>query len=223
MITITIIIVILMLSSLVIFARSENQEPKLEEKVTQEISYLDRYLISLLANFNDATDWKLVEKQIEELYQTWNTISIDLLSLNVDGNLILSFSDFLNSSTQNVKKQDKVKSMESIFSLYQLLPQYSESYSQNSKETNLLKIKTNVVASYVNVSNDKWQEAKIQLTEANNQFTNLLNSVEQSFENQTAVNQCYILINELNKAVELQDKDIFFIEYQNLIEKMFTI
>ena len=212
-----------MLSSLVIFAKSENQEPKLEEKVTQEISYLDRYLISLLANFNDTTDWKLVEKQIEELYQIWNTISIDLLSLNVDGNLILSFSDFLNSSTQNVKKQDKVKSMESIIRLYQLLPQYSESYSQNSKETNLLKIRTNVVASYVNASNDKWPEAGSQLTEANNQFANLLNSVEQNFQNQTAVNQCYILINELNKAVELQDKDIFLIEYQNLIEKMFII
>ena len=220
---ISVTIVLLVLSSLVVFASKENQAPKLEDKVLQEIDYLDKYMVSLLKNFGDNTNWELVQKQIEELYGTWNTISIDLISLNINSNLILNFNDFLNSSIQNIKSEDKQKSMESIIRLYQLLPQYSESFNPNGKETNVLKIKSNVVAAYVNVSNEKWQEAQNQLTEATNQFTNLLNSVGQDFHNQTAVNQCYVMINELNKAVGLQDKDIFFIEYQNLIEKIEVI
>lgn len=290
-------IVLFILSSLIVFAGNEKQEPKLEDKVAQEIDYLDRYIVALLGDFNGISietylekenssnlqitkeqtlqentsqdnngnettgqentqsknssqsnstqsnvqnnietntsilsnnenysiNWELIQKQIEELYQTWNTVSIDLHSLNIDSSSILSFSDFLNNSTQNIKKKDKEKSMESIIKLYQLLPKYSESYSPDSKETNMLKIQSKVVTAYVNVSNEKWQEAQDQLTEASSQFANLLNSVNQNFKNQTTANQCYILINELNKAVNLKDKDIFFIEYQNLIGKMFTI
>lgn len=308
---ISVTIFLLLLFSLVVFAGNKNQESKLEDKVTQEIDYLDKYLVSLLGDFNGLniennlkeekssnlqieteqtsvknttqdnqsnsnnneissqenvqsegssqgsstqgkqqnngnlnnqsnnnlrtnnsilanqgnyiTNWESIQNQIEELYQTWNTISIDLHSLNVDGSSILAFSDFLNNSTQNIKNKDKEKSMDAIIKLYQLLPKYSESYNSNSKETNMLKIQCNVVTAYVNVSNEKWQDAKNQLIEASSQFTNLLNSVEQSFQNQTTVNQCYVLVNELNKAVGLKDKDIFFIEYQNLMEKMEVI
>jgi len=34
------------------------------------------------------------------------------------------------------------------------------------------------------------------------------------------MSQCYVLINELKKAVNLKDKEIFFIEYRNLMSKM---
>jgi len=245
-IIISLIIILLVLSSIMVFAGSENQEATLEDKVTEEIDYLDKYLISILGKFNIKnsiaeskdkkqnnqnsndnekyiTKWDEIQTQIEKLYQTWNTISIDLHSINVDGSSILAFNDYLNSCMQNIKKKDKAKSMESVSKLYQLLPKYSESYKTNSKETNLLKIKTNIVNAYCNTSEEKWQEAQSQLVDASQQFTNLLNSVTPNFNNQTAVNQCYILTNELSKVVQLKDKDIFFIEYQNLMEKMAII
>lgn len=291
---ITAIIVLLVLSSLVVFAGNEKQEPKLQDKVSQEINYLNKYLVSLLGSFNGLnisenksnsnrsesskendqsqnnsqgneqnsqnantgnnqnsneqssqggnnqtsnnsqsgilvnqgkyeTDWNTIQSQIEGLYQTWNTVSIDLHSLGIESNSILAFSDLLNNSTQNIKKKDKAKSMESVLNLYQLLPQYSQGYKPDSKETNLLKVQSNIVTAYVNVSNEKWQDAQAQLSEANKQFTNLLNSVNQNFQNQATANQCYVLINELNKAARLKDKDIFYIEYQNLMKKMEAI
>ena len=110
--------------------------------------------------------------------------------------------------------------MEEIAKLYQLLPKYSEDYKSNSKETNILEIKNAVVTAYVYVSNEDWASAKKQLSGAITQFTSLLNSVGQNFQNQTLVNQCYILVNELNKAIGLQDREIFFIQYQNLMGKM---
>lgn len=283
----TAVIIILVLSSLVVLAKNDNQDTKLADKVTQEIKYLDQYLVSLLGDFNgitignylkeelsnlkleledknkesDATTskeenseesnesttsngqnsnsiksntqinilanngdykakWSLIQSQIEELYQTWNTISIDLNSINVDASSILAFGDFLNISTQNIKKKDKEKAMDSIVKMYQLLPKYSESYKPNTKETNVLNIQKNIVTAYVDVSNNKWQDAQSNISEASKQFTNLLNTVKQNFNNQTIVNQCYILTNELNKAIKLKDKEIFFIEYQNLMSKM---
>lgn len=299
-ILVSIIVVILVLFSLVVFASNGSQELTLEEKVTQEIKYVDNYLVSMLGDFNglhvgsflkednssewqsdslqdDAksstnsqssngesnasgnsekasnnqeesqskdhlinnkpnskdtqsgvlsnqgkyeTQWETIQTQIENLYQTWNTISIDLNTLNVDGKSILAFNDFLNTSTQYVKKKDKAVAMEEIAKLYQLLPKYSEDYKPNSKETHVLEIKNAVVTAYVYVTNDDWETAKKQLAGAITQFTSLLNSVGQNFQNQTLVNQCYILVNELNKAIGLQDKEIFFIQYQNLMGKM---
>lgn len=289
--TITATIVILVLSSLVVFAKNDKKDTKLADKVTQEIKYLDKYLVTLLADFNGIAisdylkneelsnlelmleesktktsnekseeeseeeskksgssdnktentvktntqtrilanngeyqaKWSSIQEKIEELYQTWNTISIDLNSINVDASSILAFGDLLNTSTQNIKKEEKEKAMEAIGKMYQLLPKYIESYNPNSKDTDILKIQNNVVTAYVEVSNGKWQNAQNNILEASKQFTNLLNSVEQNFNNQATVSQCYILINELNKAVKLKDKEIFFIEYQNLMEKMEVI
>ena len=82
------------------------------------------------------------------------------------------------------------------------MPKYSQGYKPDSKETNVLEIKASVVTAYVDVSNGNWEAAKKQLSGAITQFTSLLNSVGQNFQNQTLVNQCYILVNELNKAIE---------------------
>ncbi len=293
---VSVIAIFIVLSSLVVFAGNEKKGDQIEEKVSQEIAYLNRYIVSMLGDFdgltignylkdekssnlqvesdralkvtneegnttnsedskdnseqntstensnqgnqsNDkiannkqsnilsangkyTTNWDYIQSEIEELYQIWNTVSIDLNSINVDGSSILAFSDFLNTSTQNIKKKDKEKSMDSLTQIYQLLPKYNESFSPESKETKTLKIQSNIVTAYTKVSNGKWEDAQKQLYEANSQFTNLLNSVGQNFNNQTAVNQCYIIINELIKAVNLKDKEIFFIQYQNLIGKM---
>lgn len=297
-ILVSIIVVILVLSSLVVFASNGKQELTLEEKVTQEMKYIDNYLVSMLGDFNGLhigsflkednssqwqfdsmqdnaksntqssnnedsssgnsekssknqeesqskdhlinnkpnskntqngvlanqgkyeTQWETIQTQIENLYQTWNTISLDLNALNVDGKSILAFNDYLNSTTQNIKKKDKKASMEQISRLYQLLPKYSQAYKPNSKETHVLEIKNAIVTAYVYVTNNDWESAKKQLSGAITQFTSLLNSVGQNFQNQTLVNQCYILVNELNKAIGLQDKEIFFIQYQNLMGKM---
>ena len=299
-IIVSIIIVLLVLSSFIVFASNGKKELTLDEKVAQEIKYIDNYLVSMLGDFNGLhigrflkednssewqfdsmqatsksssnnessnsesnssnnsekpsnnqeesqskehlinnkpnsketqngvlanqgkyeTQWETIQTQIENLYQTWNTISIDLNSLNIDGKTILAFNDFLNTSTQNVKKKDKPKAMSEIAKLYQLLPKYSQGYKPDSKETNVLEIKASVVTAYVDVSNGNWEAAKKQLSGAITQFTSLLNSVGQNFQNQTLVNQCYILVNELNKAITLQDKEIFFIQYQNLMGKM---
>ena len=70
------------------------------------------------------------------------------------------------------------------------------------------------------MTNEKWNEANAKLVTAEKIFSNLLNTVTNDYTNQATMSQCYISINELKKAVGLQDKEIFFIEYRNLMSKM---
>lgn len=284
------ILVILGLFSVIVFAKTQQEEPTLEEKVMQEIKYLNNYTISLLGYFNDLTvgnavfqsstqgtdleenesnvkelsennttdvnnasnsngnngqnnnsnqsnsssetqnnilqkdgkyktNWTNIKQQIEELYQTWNTISLDLHALNIENQLILDFNQILNNATQYIKDEDKIKSMKELLKLYQLLPQYLQSFQPDSQATNIMMISSNIVAAYVNTTADEWDEAGKQLDEAEQKFSNLLNSVT-VLENQVTMNQSYILVNELKQAVNLKDKDIFYIQYQNLMPKM---
>lgn len=298
----TFVIIACLIGSFIVYAKNEEGKPTLQTKVTEEINYLENYLISILGDFNSlsiqentiqlksdkttseeqqaetkqsantqqegtvspteeiqsfsnentntsqgnvedntvnqngqsssadsilakdgkySTNWSKIELQIEHLYQTWNTVTIDLHALNIEGNSILSFSNFLNTATQNIKNKQKEDAMNDVTKLYGLLLDYKKQYEPDSEETKLMTIQNYTIQAYTNVTNAKWEEASKELTQAENDFANLLNTVNTSEnQNQTVKNQCYILLNELKSAVTLQDKDIFYIQFQNLIPKM---
>lgn len=299
----TFIIIILILSSLVVYATNRKEENTLQQKVSQELIYLNQYLISLLGDFNNLTigdnriqqnepkiqsnidtdfgqktedskkedqkgkskgenkeeskedknsgslqenennnnddnktdtsqntilsnngkytpDWDKIEIQIEQLYQIWNTIAIDLHSLNINSNAILSFSDGLNNATRNVKNKDKESAVDNINKIYQLLLEYRKGYEENSKKINILTIQTDVVSAYANVTNEQWNKAEEKIMEAERIFASELNTITNDYDNQIVMNQSYILVNELRKAIKLKDKEIFYIEYKNLMSKM---
>ena len=301
---ITFVIVVCLIGSFIVYATNEEKKPTLQTKVTEEIDYLENYLVSILGDFNSLliqgntiqlksdkseeeqqtetkqstntqqegtvspteetqsssgenenalqgnsqnntanenqqfssansilakngnypTNWSKIQLQIEHLYQTWNTVTIDLHALNIDGNSILSFSNYLNSATKNIKNKEKELAMNDITKLHSLLLEYKKQYNPDSEETKLMTIQNYTIQAYTNVTNTKWQEANENLIQAENDFANLLNSVTTSEnQNQTVKNQSYILLNELKSAVTLQDKDIFFIQFQNLIPKMALI
>lgn len=284
---ITIITIIVVLSSIVVAKTRKNGEATIEEKVIQELNYLNKYCVSLLTSLNgivvenevikedtlqtqfgsdtnngiqtsrsimnnnqqnsksnnsndsqDTTnnkdgnsilandgdyspDWESIQLQVERLYQMWNVISLDLHSMNIDSNLILSFSDVLNNVTQNVKRKDKANTVEELVKLYKLVIQYTNICKPSSQETTISTIKYNIVSSYANITNDKWEQAEAQIAEAQNLFTNLLNSVNNNYNQQYNMNRCYILVNELKKAIKLRDKEIFYLQYKTLITQLY--
>lgn len=297
----TFAIIACLIGSFIVYTKNEAGKPTLQTKVTEEINYLENYLISILGDFNSlsihentiqlksdksageeqqtknkqntntqqegtispteetqsssnkdgspqgnsvdntenqneqfssdnsilakngkySTNWGKIQLQIEHLYQTWNTVAIDLHALNIEGNSILSFSNFLNSATKNIKKKEKESAMNDITKLHSLLLKYKKQYDPDSEKTKLMIIQNYVIQAYTNITNTKWQEASNQLAQAENNFANLLNTVtSEQDQNQVVKNQCYILLNELKSAVNLQDRDIFYIQFQNLIPKM---
>ena len=164
--------------------------------------------------------WDKIETEVEQIYQVWNTVSIDLYSLSINNNAILTFNDGLNKATQAVKVKNKANAMNEITGIYGKILEYRKAYDKDTRKTDILTIQYNSVAAYTDVTNGKWNEASAKLATAEKIFSNLLNTVTNDYTNQATMSQCYISINELKKAVGLQDKEIFFIEYRNLMSKM---
>ena len=282
-IIITVIAIIAISSSLIAFSNGNKEDDQLEDKVTQELMYLDQYFVTMLGDFNgliigdnrlqetepkiqtnintnlsdqadknqnnqgndnlqqnskveNKTDtvqngilkndqkyeakWNKIQTEVEQIYQVWNTVSIDLYSLNIDNNSILAFNDGLNKATQAVKNKNKTNAMSELTKIYAKILDYRKAYDKDNRKMDLLTIQYNSVAAYTDVTTGKWDEANAKLTNAEKIFSNLLNTVTNDYTNQATMSQCYVSINELKKAVGLQDKEIFFIEYRNLMSKM---
>ena len=282
-IIITVIAIIAISSSLIAFSNGNKEDDQLEDKVTQELMYLDQYFVTMLGDFNgliigdnrlqetepkiqtnintnlsdqadenqnnqgndnlqqnskveNKTDtvqngilkndqkyeakWNKIQTEVEQIYQVWNTVSIDLYSLNIDNNSILAFNDGLNKATQAVKNKNKTNAMSELTKIYAKILDYRKAYDKDNRKIDLLTIQYNSVAAYTDVTTGKWDEANAKLTNAEKIFSNLLNTVTNDYTNQATMSQCYVSINELKKAVGLQDKEIFFIEYRNLMSKM---
>lgn len=192
-----------------------NKENKTEESKKYEIMN-----DSILANNNQTIDWEYIKSNIESIHSTWATLTIDLHSLNVNNEDILNFSNVLDKVTISAKQEDKTATLNNLASLYGFFPVYVNQISTDSEKINIDYTKTSVLNSYAFLEQNKWEEMKVQVTNAINYFTNILNIVNEDRESQTNISKIYVLLNELNNSIDLKDKDLYLIKYKNVMEEL---
>lgn len=201
---------------------SDNQasEEAVNESVNNRSDSNKNQILLLEGNYH--ANWNAINSEIEELYHTWNSIVVDLHALNVNRDSILKFSNYLNQATIHLKKKNKPEAMEQLTNLYALLPEYSNGYQSDSSWREALQTKANILASYAYVSNNEWEKAEVKMQEVIGELTQSFNSVHQPQNNQNR-NKIYILAHELQNAIQQKDKEIFFIQYCSIMEKMETL
>ena len=175
---------------------------------------------SILLNTNKDIDWDYIKSDIETIYSTWPTIVVDLHELNVKNEDILNFSDVLDQVTLSAKKEDKIATLNNLASLYAFLPNYRSQISNDNKSINIDYTKNCILNSYALVEQDKWEEIGVQLTNAMNYFSNVMNSIDGNGQTQNRISKVYVLLNELNSSVNTKDKELFYIKYRNVMEEL---
>jgi len=175
---------------------------------------------SILTNKETQIDWDYIKYNAELLDSNWSTMVIDLHSLNVDNNDILNCGDTLNNLIISVKNEDKVKTLQTISDLYSYIPKYTEQYLDDKTKISLQHIKYFVLDTYVLAEEDKWDEMKIQIDNAQNYLSNIINVVDEDMNNQNKINKIYVLLNELDNSINYKDKELFYIKYKTLMENI---
>lgn len=168
-------------------------------------------------------DWNGLKNEIENLYYAWNTILLDLYQLNVDNNAILGFSSDLDKATNYIKNEDKANSLLAVANLYGYLPQYLDSISDDSAKKNVIKTKSSILNAYSLVETGDWEAVKKEITKADDTFRLVTTDANFVSSHSYQVNKTYVLLNELKNSLGLEDKDIFYIKYRNLLEEMVTL
>lgn len=167
---------------------------------------------------NREANWEILKSEIELLYSSWGTIILDLYKINVNSEDILEFSSLLDETIIYIKEEDKQKSLIALANLYAYIPRYMEKYSTSSENINIQKTKSNLINAYALIDTENWNNISNQIDNAELNYLNVLNSV--STEENYNVNKAYILLKELQNSISEQDKDIFYIKYKNLLEKL---
>ena len=166
----------------------------------------------------DKVDWDNMKNETELMYSIIPTVTLDLYQKNVNQDDILSFNREVDKLTEVVDKEDKENTLKVLANLYSYLPKYSRVVS-DEKESLLLETKSNVYYAYSLLETEDWNKIKEYVQKAIECYTRILNNIDDN-NNNNSINKCYILLNELNNAVTIKNKDIFLIKYKNLLEEL---
>ena len=188
-----------------------------EEKESSQTKYtLEK--TSTLSNSSKEINWDKIKSEVEILYSVIPTTTLDLYSLNIDQNEILQFNKDFDNLTSSVKNEDKEKTLERLSKLYGYLPKYLEKIYENETYTNIVKTKSYVVSAYSIVDTENWNQISEYVKKAIESYSSVLNNITTDSKTYN-VNKGYILLNELQNAVNMKDKEIFLIKYKNLLEE----
>lgn len=167
-------------------------------------------------------DWNYIKNTVELLHTSWTTIMIDLHSLNIKNDDILSFSNNLDALILNIEKEDKRATLNSLASLYAIIPIYINQYSNDNYEENLAYTKAHIVNSYVLLEDEKWEDMQAEVIKAQEYFNLVINSINTK-SSQIFINKTYVLLNEMKNSINLGDKKLYYMKYKNLMENIMNI
>ena len=202
---------------------NENSQNSSNRTSSENIKYEVKNNGILGNDFNSSVDWEYLKINIETIHTIIPTIIADLNSLNVNSEDILKFNTILDEVTLDIKNEDKISTLNNLASLYGTLPIYESQFLGNLQKINILYCKNSILNSYALIEQNNWQEVKNQITNAINYFTNVLDDVNENTQNQNRISKIYILLNELNSTIDLQDKELFYIKYRNTMEELINI
>lgn len=173
----------------------------------------------LVIDKNDI-DWITIKSEAETMYSSWNTILLDLYSINTSNDDIINFSKSLDSTILAIKSEDKNLSLQNLSNLYSFLPKYANNLSIEESKKNILQTKSNILNAYALVEQANWQEVENQINQADIAYTKVTNDVNYIQNKQEQVERVYVLIKELKSSIYTKDKDIFYIKYKNLMNSI---
>lgn len=206
---------------------NEDEEDKSKLKTEAEINYVEDSVLKILNKYakgeyvkeDDTIDWKSIQNDEKSLLSSLDTIVLDLSELNVRNEDIVRLSDEINNLIIITSEEDEILLVSKLKDIYSLIPSIVQSYEKDKNIVNKKKVRELILSCYNFALQDKWDEAKNEITNLENKYKEMMNDLNYAENNSYNLNNVYVLIEEFKNAIELQNKDIINLKYINLIEK----
>ena len=199
--------------------KSSNTSLNAEESNKGDSQFILR--VSGVLTNNENINWDNVKNEIEELYLSIPTITIDLYNQNVNQEDILSFNKEIDNLAMVAKDEKKLETLFELSKLYDYLPKFMQ--EDNELNKTIIETKSNIFKAYSKLDTGNWDEISVDIQNAINLYTQLLTNPNIDVNKTDSINKSYIMLNELQNAARLQDVSIFLIKYKNLIEELNNI
>lgn len=169
-------------------------------------------------------NWNQIKKDVEKMYTLIYPMTIDLYQTKTNQEDIGNFNKEFDNLTKSAKEENKENYLLELTKLYDYLPKFIENCTSNQSKNVVIKTKNNIFKAYSILDKEDWNQISKNINDASQEFTKLITNTNQNETvNQYNVNKSYIMINELQNAVTLKDKEVFLIKYKNLLEELENI
>lgn len=165
-------------------------------------------------------DWTACKNELELIYSSVSTITLDLYSLNINQDDILNFNKEIDNLTVSVEGEDKQASLDNLVKVYEFMPKFAQNTISDTLYKTIIDTKLNVFKAYSKLDSEDWDGMSTDITDAINVYSSLLTNAETEINKQASVNKGYVMLNELKNAVDVKNSSVFLIKYKNLLEEI---
>ena len=177
----------------------------------------------VLTTTTNDINWDNIKEEIEILYMSLPTITVDLYKTDLNKEDVLNFNKEFDNLTINVKNQKKEETLAELSKLYEYMPKFVQTTTSEDTDKVLSETKTNIFKAYSKLDLDDWNGILKDIKAANDSYSKLLTNTNIDESKQYSISKGYIMINELQNTINLKDKSVFLIKYKNLIEEFNSI
>lgn len=169
-------------------------------------------------------NWKTIKNDVEDIYTSLYPMTLDLYQTSTNQQDIVNFNKEYDNLVKAIKDENKEDSLKELSILYDYLPRFVENCADDEKVKTVIKTKNYIFKAYSVLDKEDWNTISDNINSATQEFTKLVtNTNNQESRNQYNINKIYVMINELQNAVALKDKEVFLIKYKNLLEELQNI
>ncbi len=169
---------------------------------------------------NRDIDWTACKNELELIYTSISTITLDLYRLNASQDDILNFNKDIDSLTISLEEENKQATLDNLVKVYEYIPKFAQTVVNDTLYKTVLETKLNVFKGYAKLDSGDWAGISTNIVDAINVYSTLLTNTEIDTNKQTSINKGYVMLNELKNAVDTQHTSVFLIKYKNLLEEI---
>lgn len=175
----------------------------------------------ILTKTGNEVNWDNIKSEVENLYSDLPSITMDLYQLdNANQEEILNFNSEYDRLIVNVKDEKKKETLEQLAKIYEFLPKFLKNIGKDELYTTIVETKSNIFKAYSKLDEENWEEISNDIKNGIDVYSKLLTNTNIDQTKQSNISKGYIIINELQNAVNIKDKSVFLIKYKNLLEEM---
>ena len=164
-------------------------------------------------------EWSKVKIQVENLYVSIPTITLDLYQTSNSKEDILNFSTDIDNLVVAMKNENKEETLAQLVKLYEYMPKLIKNVKADELKSIEYDTKYQILKAYSKLDSGDWQSMASDIDGAIQIFTEVITSVNNE-NKQYNLNKTYVMLQEMKNAVDKQDTEIFLIKYKNLVEEL---
>lgn len=189
------------------------------ENTGEENKKYEMNLNGVLTNSKDI-NWDIVKSKTEIMYSSIPTITMDLYQINSNQEDILNFNKEFDNLTIVAKEEKKEETLVQLAKLYEFIPKFANNATDDELYKKVIETKSHIFNAYSKVDSNDWSQIQSETNKAIESYSQLLSNTNIPDGKQYSVSKGYIMLNEMQNAVNLKDIEVFLIKYKNLIKEL---